>query len=154
MVNSWILVLFISILQISIVWTELVNDAEERETGSFLHLEHPFNYELFSEIKKCGNNASYCDENYKNITALCVKIANEHNQLLLVDRAKTIFEDIVYYMEPHTKIGQRALQILAALAFGQGNQKEVCYDHCNDCKFHLLLLFRLRNIGRCWIRMI
>ena len=126
MIRYCIIVVFCLFLQLQCAFTEQSNPAQENtEPINFLHLEHPFNHELFSELKKCGANASYCDENFKNITALCVKIANEHNQLLLVDRAKTIFEDIVYYMEPHTKIGQRAVQILAALSFGQGNQKEV-----------------------------
>ena len=98
---------------------------ETSEPENFLHLEHPFSLELFNEIRKCDENATYCDDNIKNITSLCAKIANEHNQLLLVDRAKTIFEDILYFIGPQTKIGQRAVHTLAALAFGQGNQKEV-----------------------------
>lgn len=139
MAHQILVVLFFVILQFCFIWCDQSGSSQDNtESGNFLHLEHPFNHELFSELKKCGGNASYCDENFKNITALCVKIANEHNQLLLVDRAKTIFEDIVYYMEPHTKIGQRAVQILAALSFGQGNQKEVinymCCEYSNVLK--------------------
>jgi hypothetical protein len=105
--------------------TIVKSEFETIEPDNFLRLEHPLNSELFSTLKKCGTEEKYCDLNFKIIAALCVKVANEHTALLLVDRAKRIFEDILYYTQSHTKIGQKAVQILAVLSFGQGSLQEV-----------------------------
>ena len=126
-------------------------EIESSEPHNLMRLEHPNNHELFNELKQCDADINYCDENFLRITQLCVKIANEHTALLLVDRAKRIFEDILYFSQPHSKLGQKAIHILSVLSFGQGNTQEVYHEaflfqFC-VAKIYIIHIYRQRIIG-------
>ena len=87
--------------------------------------EHALNHELFSELKACDANGTYCMESGQKITLLAAKIANEHAALLLHDRALDIFEDVLYFLQSEHTIGKRTAHILSVLSFSQGRTVQV-----------------------------
>lgn len=96
-------------------------------TGEFpndpVRLEHPLIQVLLDEIKGCGYNVTSCDQN--KIFSISAKIANEHSALLLYDKAKSLFEDILYYIDRDSPVGAKFCHILSVMSFAQGDFEQV-----------------------------
>lgn len=82
---------------------------------------HPLVRSFEQYLETCSNDSIACEELTYNITTLCVRMANEHAQLLLHDTAKQIFMDAFYILPPDSTVGNLISRILSVHSFAQGD---------------------------------
>ena len=96
---------------------------------SFYRLEHPHSPELLQLVRECSQNALYCEEfqQLQKVNSLAAKITNQHAALLISDHAKTLFQDIFYYLDPQrsSRLSSKVCHILFVLSFALGDLKQV-----------------------------
>jgi hypothetical protein len=120
-------------LTIAILLCTIVeSDFRERSALAFSQtsiVEHPLSPRLLALIKKCEENATSRSTNYADIIKLGTKIANEHSALLLHDRARSLFDDILYYLDVNLDetiaVASRIAHMGSVLAFSQGSLTDV-----------------------------
>ena len=72
-------------------------------------------------VDLCSKDAAVCDSLVYNISSLCIRIANDHAQLLLHNTATSLFQETFYVLPPNGTIGKLINRILAVHAFAQGD---------------------------------
>ena len=95
------------------------------EDSNAFRVDHPLNQQLLDELLACKGLESECKDISNTIIRYSAKIANEYSMLLLYDRAKGLFEDILYYVGKESYLGKKMCHILSTLTFAQGEIRQV-----------------------------
>lgn len=99
---------------------------------SLFRVDHPYNEQLFAQLKECDETQKGCDDQLYKMYALFAKIANEHSALLLNDRAQRLFEDVLYFLGGRApKLSRKVCHILSTMYFADGNIKQA--DYYREC---------------------
>ena len=95
---------------------------------------HPLVEPFTQYLDICSINSIECEELTKNITNLCIRMANEHAQLLLHDTARQLFMDAFYILPPNSTIGNLISRILSVHAFAQGDiiSAQSSWKYCDN----------------------
>lgn len=95
-------------------------------------LEHPHTPELLQYIRECHLDRAACEEtsHLHKIYSLAAKISNQHSALLISDQAKSLFQDIFYYLDPFnlpksSRLSSKLCHILYLTSFSLGEIKQV-----------------------------
>jgi hypothetical protein len=89
-----------------------------------LILQHPLVEPFNKYLDTCSKDALACEILAPNVASLCVRLANEHAQLLLHDIARQIFQDAFYILPLNSTIGKLLTRIIGVHKFSQGDLKE------------------------------
>jgi hypothetical protein len=93
---------------------------------SFYRLEHPHSPELLAKVRECHQNYFDCEKTLsQEIFALSAKISNQHTALLITEHAKSLFHDILFYIDKKSSVARKICHILSVLSFSQGETKQV-----------------------------
>ena len=82
---------------------------------------HPLLSEFDNYLELCAKDDVACEDQSKNISILCLRIANEHAQLLLHDVTKQVFQDAYFVLRPNSTVGKLIARIISVHEFSQGN---------------------------------
>jgi hypothetical protein len=102
-------------------YDDIINDY------SFYRMEHPHSSELLALVRECHQNYHECETKDLpgKIYQLAAKISNQHTALLITDHAKSLFQDILFYINAKSSTAKKFCHILSVLAFSQGETKQV-----------------------------
>lgn len=96
---------------------------------SFYRMEHPHSPELLQLVRECYQNALQCEEfqQLQKVYALAAKITNQHAALLIADHARSLFQDIHFYLDPQrsSKLSAKVCHVLYVISFAIGELKQV-----------------------------
>lgn len=105
--------------------TRVIESRTESEENLF-RVDYSYNDQLLAQLRECDLNNKSCDEHMATLYTLSAKITNEHNVLMVNDRAQQLFEDILYFLgnsAPHYR--SKVCHILNNIQFANGNIKQV-----------------------------
>eukprot|EP00981_Chlorochromonas_danica_P007705 scaffold1869_cov163-Ochromonas_danica.AAC.17 len=115
--------------------------SEILSTIQFFTVEHPLTSQLLFLIKACAADLPACNTNHTEIIKLGARLANEHAMLLLHDRAKSLFDDIVFFLPTSAIVSTRLAHMSSVMAFAQGNIAET-RKHREIFSVHDLIVLR------------
>lgn len=84
-------------------------------------LPHPLVETFNKYLEACTKDASACEILAPNVSSVCIRLANEHAQLLLHDVVRQIFQDAFYVLPPNSTIGRLLTRIIGVHKFSQGD---------------------------------
>lgn len=103
----------------------------ENAYENLFKVDYVYNEQLLSQLRECDLEGRSCDEHLARLYTLSAKITNEHNALLLNDRAQLLFEDVLYFLgNSSPKLRAKICHVLSVVHFSNGNSKMVGED-CN-----------------------
>ena len=105
------------------LFTLLLSVYSTCQLHSQLYPLHPLLLDLIEHAYKCKEDTSYCDENYKSLALLAVKVSNEHTNILLHDSVRSSLLDLLELIDPSSLMGRKIVHISAMLYVSQGNFK-------------------------------
>ena len=103
-------------------------------TNGSLMLPHPLVSSFHKYLDVCSKDSLACEILATNVSALCIRIANEHAQLLLHDVAHQLFQEAFFVLPPNSTVGLLIARIMGVHEFSQGDLVKVLY-------YHLLISF-------------
>lgn len=93
---------------------------------NLFRVDYPYNDQLLSQLRDCDIDNKSCDDHVQKLYTLSAKITNEHNVLMVNDRAQQLFEDILYFLGTSApKYRAKVCHILNAIQFSNGNVRQV-----------------------------
>lgn len=125
--------LFLLRMVFTLLVINIITHANDSPDQPF-RIDHPLNQQLLDELLKCKGEENECTKVASTIVSYSAKIANEYSVLLLYDRAKGLFEDILYYVEKESVIGKSICHILSTLTFSQGEIRQVSINLISPVK--------------------
>ena len=82
-------------------------------------------------LEECAKDSMQCEKQAENISQICIKLANEHAQLLLHDNVRQLFQEAFYVLPPNSTIGNVISRITSVHLFSQGDAGEVRQCLCS-----------------------
>lgn len=97
-------------------------DTEE----NLFRVDYSYNDQLLSQLRDCDVDSKTCDLHLANLIMLSAKVTNEHNVLMVNDRAQQLFEDILYFLGTSApQYRAKVCHILSTIQFSNGNVRQV-----------------------------
>lgn len=102
-----------------------LEDKLETEENLF-RVDYSYNDQLLSQLRDCDVDSKTCDLHLANLIMLSAKVTNEHNVLMINDRAQQLFEDILYFLGTSApQYRAKVCHILSTIQFSNGNVRQV-----------------------------
>lgn len=93
---------------------------------NLFRVDYPYNDQLLSQLRDCDIDNKSCDQYVQKLYSISAKITNEHNVLMLNDRAQQLFEDILYFIgNSAPQYRAKLCHILSSSQFSNGNIRQV-----------------------------
>ena len=86
---------------------------------------HPLIETFSTFLEECAKNSIQCELQAENISHICIRLANEHAQLLLHDNVRQLFQEAFFVLPPNSTIGNVISRITSVHLFSQGDSTEV-----------------------------